>query len=285
MNPSLPISLMLLLGITMTSHKAEAQDVLDRSQRPGPGPLPRISLPALQKTTLSNGLALWLVERHDLPIVAFNLIIQAGAERDPLTAPGLSSMTTALLDEGTTSRSALEIADQLNYLGATLNIRSSFDGTFVTLGTLSSRLDAALEVYGDVITDPVFPQAEFDRQKKQRLASLLQQKDQPGTIASLAFNRVVYGSHHPYGNDPSGTPRSLEKLTREDLIAFYRSYYRPNNATIIVVGDVTMKDITSRLEKILARWTSAPVLSDTITPVPPPRQRQVYMIDKPGAAQ
>jgi zinc protease len=285
MSLSLPIVLTFLLGMTMTPYKAEGQDALDRSQRPGPGPLPRISLPAIQKTMLSNGLAVWLVERHELPIVAFNLIINAGAERDPLSTPGLSSMTAALVDEGTTSRSALEIADRLDYLGATLTIRSSFDGTFATLSTLRKHLDEALQVYGDVMTNPVFPQAEFDRQRKQRLASLLQQKDQPGTIASLAFNRIAYGSQHPYGNDPSGTPRSLEALTRDDLLTFYRSYYRPNNATMIVVGDAPMKEIKARLENIFGGWTSAPIPSDTLSPVPPSRERHVYMVDKPGAAQ
>jgi zinc protease len=285
MNLSIPIALTFLMGIIMTQDKADAQQPLDRSQRPGPGPLPRILLPDLQKTTLHNGLVVWLVERHDLPLVAFNLVILAGAERDPIAMPGLSSMTAALVDEGTGSRSTLEIAERLDYLGAALSIRSSFDGTFATLTTLRKHLDEALQVYGDVITDPVFPESEFERQQKQRLASLMQQKDQPATIATLAFNRVAYGTHHPYGNNPSGTPLSLGKLTRDEVRSFYRSYYRPNNATMIVVGDATLDEITTRLERIFSRWTDAPIPTQEISPIPALRERRVYMVDKPGAAQ
>lgn len=285
MNLSIPITLTFLMGIIMTHDKAEAQQPLDRSQRPGPGPLPRILLPDLQKTTLHNGLAIWLVERHELPLVAFNLVILAGAENDPITMPGLSSMTAALVDEGTGSRSALEIAESLDNLGVALNIRSSFDGTFASLNTLRKHLDEALQVYGDVITDPVFPEPEFERQRKQRLASLLQQKDQPATIASLVFNRVAYGTHHPYGNNPSGTPPSLENLTRDQVHSFYRAHYRPNNATMIVVGDATLDEISSRLERIFSKWTAATIPPRAISPIPPLHERHVFMVDKPEAAQ
>jgi zinc protease len=257
----------------------------DRSMIPKGKPAPRVQVPAIQKTKLSNGLSVWLVEHHELPLVAFNLVIQAGSDHDPLTEPGLASTTADVLDEGTTTRDALQISDELESIGADLGVNSADDGSFVTLRTLTKHLDKALAVYADVIVNPVFPQKEFDRLKSQRLTSLMQQKDQPTSIANNAFAHILYGANHPYGLNSSGTPASVEGMTREDLLKFYKTYYRPGNATLIVVGDVTLDGITKKLEASFGTWADAPVPPYTVPAPEPVLSRRVYLIDKPAAPQ
>jgi zinc protease len=274
--------------ITMTTSISlivNAQDNLDRTKRPDPLKTPKVQLPKIQKAKLTNGLNVWLVEHHELPVIAFNLVIQAGSDHDPIDKPGIATMTADVLDEGTTTRDALKIADELEFIGASLGVRSDADGSYLTLNTITKRLDEALSVYADVLVNPTFPQKEFERLRKQRQTALLQQKDRPPAIASIAFNHIVYGSNHPYGNDASGTEKSLNAMTREDLLQFYNSYYRPNNATLIIVGDGTLGDITKRLEKLLAGWKSAPTPTFALPSVPIVDKRRLYLIDKPGAAQ
>jgi zinc protease len=277
-------SLIIFMCVIMI-NKTSAQDQLDRTKRPVPQKVPKVDLPDIQKAKLGNGLNIWLVEHHELPIVAFNLVIQAGSDHDPVNKPGIAAMTADVVDEGTKTRDALQISSELQYIGANLNIQSNVDGSFMTLNTLTKHLDKALDIYTDVLINPIFPQKEFDRLKKQRLTSLLQQKDQPVAIASLAFQHILYGSQHPYGANATGTEASLNAMTPADLVQFYSSYYRPNNATLIVVGDVKLKEITQRLEKAFENWKPATIPAVTLPPVPAVDQRRVYLIDKPGAAQ
>ncbi len=269
----------------MTASMSLVTLAQDRTQRPGPLGTPRVQLPTIQKAKLANGLNVWLVEQHELPIVAFNLVIQAGSDHDPISRPGIASMTADVIDEGTTSRDALKIADELEFIGASLGARSDADGSYLTLNTITKRLEEGLAVYADVLANPTFPQKEFERLRKQRQTALLQQKDRPTAIAGIAFSRITYGQNHPYGNDASGTEASLTGMTRDDLLNFYSTYYRPNNATMIVVGDVTLADITKRLEKLLGGWKSAPIPTVTLPSTPTVDKRRLYLIDKPGAAQ
>jgi zinc protease len=277
-------TLVLFLGVSMTVALSSAQE-LDRSRRPGAGPVPTITLPAIQKASLKNGLAVWLVEQHKLPSVAFSLVLQSGADQDPAGKPGLATMTAELMDAGTKDRDLLQIAEELEYLGASMSFRAGTDASFGNLVTLTKHLDRSLALFADVLVHPVFPQREFDRIRKQRLTALLQQKDRAAAIATISFMRVVYGTDHPYGNDASGTEASLNALTRDDLAAFYASFYRPANATLIIVGDATMKDILPRLEGALASWEPVPVHVRPTPPAPAAGPRKVYLIDKPGAPQ
>ncbi len=271
--------------VTFLAALAQAGDQLDRTKRPAGKPAPEIHLPQIQKSVLNNGLNVWLVENHKLPLAAFSLVVQAGSDHDPAAAPGLASLTGDLLDEGTKSRTTLQISGDLESAGASLSIMTSIDGSFVMLSTLSRNLAKALDIYCDVIANPAFPEKEFERIRKQRLAALVQQKDQPPTIAANAFNVVLYGGGHPYGHNPAGTEASLQGLTPNDLAKFYQTYYRPNNATLIVVGDARMSDIVPLLEKGLAGWKSGDVPPLQIPSAPPIAERKIYLIDKPGAAQ
>ncbi len=271
----------LTLGILMTAF---TQDI-DRTVRPKAHGVPKVDLPDIQKTTLKNGLRVWLVEDHELPLVALNLVLHNGSDTDPVAQSGLATMTADVLDEGTETRSALQIAEELDFIGANLGVNASTDGSFLTLNCMTKHLDKALVVYADVIVNPTFPQKDFERVKQQRLTGLLQQKDRAATIASLAFNKIIYGDNHPYGQNASGSEISIQKMTREDLVRFYETYYRPNSATLLIVGDVKMKDIAPKLEKLLTDWKPTAVPPIMLPRTPTVEKRTVYLIDKPGAPQ
>ncbi len=273
-----------LIGLCLMTSLLSAQE-LDRTKRPGPQKPPTINLPAIQKATLKNGLAVWLVEYHKLPVVAFNVVIQAGSDHDPLDRPGIATLTAEMMDAGTKTMDALQIADRLEFIGANFRVGAGNDGTSATLSTLTKHLDEALNTYAEILTTPTFPQKEFERIRKQRLTSLIQQKDRPSTIANLAFNHIIYGSGHPYGNDAAGTEQSLNAMTRDDLERFYSTYYRPNNATLIIVGDVKLPDILPKLEKGFADWKPGTIPPLHMPPAPAIARRTVYLIDKPGAPQ
>lgn len=275
-------SALLLAGATMSMPLLGQ---VDRTLRPRPQPTPRIVLPEIQKTRLSNGLAVWLVEHRELPIVALNLVFQSGSDRDPAAKAGIASMTSELLDEGTTSRTSLAIADELESIGAVLSARSGTDGSFVMLSCLTKHLPSALDVFADVLTDPVFPAGEFERLRNQRVTSLMQQRDRPATIASLAFSRLIYGQEHPYGRDASGTEQSLAAMTRDDLVAFYSTHYRPNNAVLIAVGDIALPDLVRHLESRLGPWKAGDAPPAAFPATPAATRRTVYLIDKPEAPQ
>jgi zinc protease len=275
---------LFITAAAMTTMSA-SQGTLDRTTRPAPLPTPKVQLPHMQKARLSNGLTIRLVEHHELPTIAFNLVLNAGADHDPADKPGIASMTADVLDEGTATRDALQIADELDFIGASLGTRSDLEGAFLTLNTITKHLNKALAVYADVIVRPTFPAKDFERLRKQRQTALMQQKDRPPAIASLAFSHIIYGEGHPYGRDAAGTEKSLAAMTRDDLVNFYTTYYRPNNATLIIVGDITLGEITERLERLFAEWKPGSIPAMAVARVPSKIERKLYLIDKPGAAQ
>ncbi|MDL1891277.1 insulinase family protein [Sphingobacteriales bacterium CHB3] len=272
---------LLMLGVCMTAFTQE----LDRTIRPKAQGVPRVDLPDIQKATLKNGLKVWLVEARELPLVAMNLVFQTGSDHDPANRAVLASMTADMLDEGTKTRNALQIAEELDFIGANLGVNAFTDGSSMTLNCMTKHLDKALAIYADVLVNPTFPEKEFERLRQQRLTALLQQKDRAATIATLSFNKIIYGNDHPYGRNAAGDETSIAEMKREDLLKFYESYYRPNNATLIIVGDAKLKDIVKKLDPLLASWKAARIPSATIPVAPAIDKRMVYLIDKQGAPQ
>ena len=174
-----------------------------------------------------------------MPLAQVNLIVRSGSAADPIGKYGVGSLAAAMLDEGAGSRSALELADALEFLGANLSTTSSFDYSAVRLSVPVSKLGDALPLMADVALRPTFPANELDRLKKERLTGLLQARDNPAALIQLAFPRVVFGPTHRYGTSANGLPPAIEAFTVADLQAFYRAHYRPDNATLLIVGDVT----------------------------------------------
>jgi predicted Zn-dependent peptidase len=264
----------------------EGQQAPDRSHAPAVGPAPALHLPAIEKRTLSNGLHVWVMGQHKVPTVHVELVVRSGAAADPAGRFGLASFTADMLDEGASDRSALEIADTIDYLGADLSASASIDASTVDLHVPVARLRDALAVMADVVARPTFPDSEFARLREERLASLLEAQDDPETLVQFAFPRVVFGSEHRYGTLSIGTASSLKAITTADLKAFHAANYRPSNALLVVVGDVTAASVMPMLEESLGRWKdAAPGTPAAVAEPPQLTRRHVYLVDKPGAAQ
>jgi len=246
-----------------------------------------LHVPAIQKRQLANGLPVWIAELHEVPVAQVNLVVFSGSADDPTGRFGISSMTAAMLQEGAGLRSALEIADAIDFLGADLGTASGIDSSVVRLHVPVARLADALPIMADVALRPTFPKDELERLRRQRLTMLLQARDDPGTIASVAFARVLYGAAHRYGTPQVGTAETISAFTPEDVRAFHRATFRPNNATLLVVGDVVAEKVMPWLEASFGGWkTDAPAAAAARLPAAQqPATRQVYLIDKPGAPQ
>jgi predicted Zn-dependent peptidase len=259
----------------------------DRSKPPLPGATPALKLPAIQKRQLSNGLPVWLVELHEVPVVQVNLVVLSGTGDDPAGKYGLASLTAAMLTEGAGSRSSLEIADAIDFLGADLSASSGIDSAGVRLHVPVGRLADALPIMADVALKPTFPKEELERLRQQRLVSLLQARDDPQTIASMAFSRTIFGPSHRYGTATFGTADTIKAFTQDDLRAFYLSAFRPDNAALLVVGDVTAASVLPLMESQFGAWKpQGAAVARVALPAPSqPARREVYMVDKPNAPQ
>jgi predicted Zn-dependent peptidase len=262
---------------------------VDLTKPPTLAPPPRVTLPPITKQVLDNGLEILVVEHHELPVANFALIVRSGFESDPATHSGLASLTAGLLDEGTPTRTALQIADQQAFLGVRLNTSASWDASTVSLHTPTAQLDSALALFADVVLNATFPQAEVDRLRAERLTLLTQLKDRPTAIADQAYAAIVFGADHPYGRPTLGSEASVKQITQADVRGFYREHYRPNNATLIVVGDVRPDDVKRQLTMLFGGWPRRNALAPVFTKAPvrgdPGRRTTIYLIDKPGAPQ
>lgn len=273
----------IILAITLLGSVAMSQ--IDRSKHPAPGPTPSFKLPKAQHAKLKNGLAIMLVEHHELPVVSMQLVFQSGSANDPLDKPGVASVTFDMMDEGTAKRDALQIAEDLAFLGASMGLNAGVDGSSIMLQTLEEKLNDALEIFSDVLLNPSFPQKEFDRIQKTRLASLLQENDQPAIVATKAFNKVIFGAHHPYGLPANGSPASIKSMTVADLKKFYAEVVLPNNATLIVTGNVTLKELAPILERYLGSWQKGDASTLKINAKDLRAKSGIFLVDKSQAPQ
>jgi zinc protease len=214
----------------------QTADAPFRQQAPGAGAEGTFTPPHWKRFKLKNGLDVFLVEFHDLPLVDFNLMVKTGGAANPADRAGLADLTARMLDEGTKTRGAMDIADQIAGLGARLATGGTWDASSVSLSTLSRNLDPALEIFSDVVQHPAFDDKEFTRVRDNLLTAITRRKDSPPTVAGLALSHLLYGAKHPYGWPITGTEASIKKLTPADLRAFYDAYYHPNNAALIVGG-------------------------------------------------
>ena len=255
-----------------------------RAKQPQAAAAKPVQLPTPQSETLPNGLTLILNERRGLPVVAASVVLRTGSDANPLDKPGLANFTAAMLDEGTASRSALQIADQVAQLGATLGTGSSMDATTITGRSLSKNFGALLALMADVTLHPSFPAEELDRQRAQRLGQLVQMRDNPSQVAGQVTAMVLYGDKHPYGYSEIGTEASVKAITRADLSAFWQQNFVANNAALVVAGDISMKELRAMAEKSFGSWQrgtpARPALTNP-TSIPP----RVIIVDKPGSPQ
>src|SRR5688500_6442784 len=226
----------------------------DRGKPPAIGPTPSLKMPAIQKQKLSNGLAVWIVEHHEVPLAQINLIVRSGSAADPIGKFGVGNLAAAMLDEGAGSRSALELADALEFLGANLSTITSFDASAVRMSVPVSKLAEALPLMADVALRPTFPASELERLRKERLTALLQARDNPGALIQIAFPRIVYGPTHRYGTSANGLPPAIESMSVADLHTFYRSHYLPDNGTLLVECDRNPSSSLQVIDESFGAW-------------------------------
>ncbi len=267
-------------------YKATSAAV-DRSKAPELSTPPELKLPKLQRATLSNGLKVILAERPGLPLVNFWMTADAGYAADHSSAPGTAKLMSALLVDGTRTRNALQINDQTALLGANLFAYSDLDFSYVQLSALKERLDPSLELFGDVILNPSFPEADFKREQKLQLDTIQQEQDNPIGMALRVFPGLIYGPTNAYGYPftGSGSAAGVQKITRDDLVKFHHEWFQPNNATLVVVGDTTLAEITPKLEKVFAGWKPGQTPQKNVAAVKLPAKPVVYILDKPNADQ
>jgi len=277
----------VLVAISIVAASGQARD---RTRRPDAGSSQSLT-PVILKRQLSNGLPVWIVEQHELPVVQMSLQVLTGTDAEPMGKYGIGSLTSAMLTEGAGSRSAVDIADALDVLLANLSASSSVDSSSLQLYVPVERLADALPLMADVAERPTFPKQELERLRQQRLVTLRNGRDDPDTIAALAFARAIYGPTHRNAAAQIGTADSIGALTPDDLKAFHRSAYRPGNSTLIVVGDVAPDRLLPLLETHFGKWQAGRV-NDVIhepahEPAPALRRppRQLMLIDMPNAPQ
>jgi zinc protease len=270
--------------------QAASTTVLDRTLMPQASAEPEFTPPVPVHRTLSNGLRVTVVEKKGVPIVAFSLIVQAGAITDPVGLPGLASFTTQLLPEGTTTRSSQDIANEFEFIGSRLSSETRKEVSLLSTETLSKHWSTALELMADVARNPAFPEREIERVRREHLTDIRRGKDDPTFVAKWILPSLVFGPDSRYGHPSIGTEDSVAAFTRSDLETHFRANFNPSRANLVVVGDVSLDDVLEQAENAFGDW------ADTPAEVPAPVSSAadgdlaagpttIYLVDKPGAAQ
>lgn len=268
-------------------YPASNDTSLNRKQQPPLGTPPIIKFPAVKEFELSNGLKIALVERKSVPVIDMSLMVNAGYAADQFGVPGLASLTMQMIDEGTKTKSSLQISDLLSDLGTTLNTYSRLDYSYLFMKALKTNFDASLNLFADVLFNPSFPEKDFERLKKERLLAIKQEQSRPVTMGLRVLPYLLYGKGHAYSNPctGSGTETSVNKISRNDLIKFHQTWFTPNNSVLVVVGDVNADELKTKLERSFNSWKRQSVPTKSIGEVIMPSKPPVYIIDKPGALQ
>ena len=265
-----------------------AESDVDRAAGvPAVADFPTARLPKREHTTLSNGLKVILARREAVPVVELDLLLDAGYAADQFGLPGTARLALDMLDEGTASRDALEISDELDRLGATLYVGSDLDLSFARMSALKENLGPSLELFADVILNPSFPEKELERLRKQQLARIEREKVEPMSMAQRVFPRLLYGEGHAYGQPltGSGTEASVAKLDRDTLRQFHSTWFKPDHATLVVAGDTTLDELAPQVERLFAGWEKGKTPKKTLGKVEQQPESVVYLVDRPGSEQ
>jgi zinc protease len=261
------------------------QDADFRAKPPAAGPPVVFRAPVPKVLTLKTGMAVWVLERHDLALVSMVLVVDAGSNTNPPHMPGVSSFVAAMLDEGTRTRDALATAAAFEDLAAIFHADSDAETFTASLSVPTASLPQALEVYADVILHPAFRPADVERVRKLRLGEIQQMNDDASQVGRNVLARVIYGDKNPWGFPAKGTADATKKVSRAALASWHRTWVRPNNATLVVVGDVHEADLVPLLESRFSKWTKAKLPSAKLPPAATVIRRPLVLVDKAGAAQ
>jgi zinc protease len=256
-----------------------------RTKAPSPGPLPKVHLPVPAILSAANGMKVYIVEDHALPVVQANVIDFAGADGNPANRPGLAAYTARMLRQGTTRRSATQIADETAQLGANLTTRADEDSATAGIGVLSNNIDAALDLLSDVVQHPRFQPEEVERVREERLAAIVQEADNPVSTVLRVGQRIVYGDA-PYAYPSTGTTESVKAIKTEDISKFWSSHYAPQDASLVLSGDITREQAQELAKRYFDSWSNAAAGGPPSIPSKPEMvKRRLVIVDKPGAPQ
>jgi zinc protease len=285
LGPEVPTPKAEAKGTSSSGGAPENQDAAWREKPPVPGPARPLHLPVPEEFKLSNGLTVLFNERPGLPLVAASLVIQRGSGANPVDRPGLASFTSRMLQQGTTKRSALEIADRAADLGTTVGTRASMDSSRVGSESLTRNFPDVLELMSDMVLHPSFPQKEIDRVKSERQGALVQERDEPFAVATRVYLAALYGPKYTYGYPDIGTSESLKAISREDLEKFWKQNYSPSDAAIIVTGNIKRDDLQALLEKQFAGWQPGQAPAAVNRGTPERSGAKLILVDRPDAPQ
>ncbi|HEY0406980.1 MAG TPA: pitrilysin family protein [Pyrinomonadaceae bacterium] len=276
---------LLVGGAFIPTVNAQTMNQTEDFRRQAPAPLQSkpLNIPKPYETTLSNGLQVVIVEDTRLPLVSYRLAFRTGSANDPAELPGLTGVMADLLNEGTETRTSKQIADEVARLGATLTAGVNSDYTTVAASALSMYGDQILDLMADITLHPSYPQNELDLSRQNRKQGLMAQRAQPSFLAGERLSRILFGQH-PYATI-SSTPESLDAMTRDKLLSFHQAMFIPNNAVLVVVGNVKRDAVLKRVNDLFGKWAKGQTQTDNF-PAPPARSaRAIYIVDRPGSAQ
>ncbi len=260
----------------------------NRAKIPEAGAVPDFTLldeTKLKRTRLSTGADLWLYRYKKLPVVQVYLIVRTGAYSDPVEKAGMTNLFSEMLDEGTKNRSALQIADDFDYFGTKFSTWASMDGCGASMLTLREHLTSSLEVFSDVILNPLFPDYELVRVRKNVLTRILQEEDQPNVLANKVFINTIYGKQHPYGYPLLGTVDSVDSITASELQNKYSSFLKANNTSVVVVGDIGLAEIVDTFESTFPNWESGSLPSVELPEISDRGRTAIYLVNRAEAVQ
>ena len=256
-----------------------------RQSAPKPSAPVGFRAPVPKEFKLKNGLAVFLIERHEVPLVTLSLAVRSGEETEPQGKSGLASLALALLDEGTPTRDAAAIARGFEDLAARYSTHADADATSVQVTALADTLDPVLEIFADVALHPAFRKADVERVRVERLGQIALALDDPQSVGQHVLSRVLFGEKHPWGFPAEGTAQSVRSIQGKDLLAWHRSFFRPDNAALFVVGDTDAAVLLPLLERRFGGWKASSAPKPSLRKVPRALARTVYLVDKPGAPQ
>ncbi len=277
------IAAALLLAAAASAH-AQTAPAKPKDAGPPPAAAKDVRFPSFEQKTLGNGLRVVVIEQHEQPLVSLRMILKAGKSFEPADKAGLANATAALLTKGTATRSAQQIAEAIDVVGGNLGANAGIEAGYADAGVTSDQLDLGFDLLSDIVLHPSFPQEELDRWRRQALSELQIDLEDAGYLAETALTRTIFGDH-PYGRPGGGTPESLSSLTRDDVVAFHKQRWVPNDTILAVVGDVKAADAFSRAERAFGGWAKGETVEVPAVQANRPQGHRIIVIDKPDAVQ
>ena len=268
-----------------TSSPQEGAAALDRSKKPATGPDRPFKTPDVQTAKLENGLQIFVVERHDLPKIALTLATRAGGLADPAGKEGVANLVMRTIDRGTKTRNAIQIEDALGDLGTALSGGAGRETSQLGLDVLKTNLDAAMAIMADVVLHPIFPQSEFDRERRLQLDTLSQQSKDANALVGRIRPMLVFGATHPYGRPVSGLPSTVNSITRDDLVKAHAASWKPGSSAVVFAGDISLDGAKQLAQKSFGTWAGGAAPAVDIPAPQPAGGGLIYLVDRPDAAQ